>query len=329
MTWIRFLPALLLALACAAPVAAQPVPITIGETHTLASKPLAQERMVNVYLPADYATSGKSYPVLYLIDGGLDQDFLHVSGTTALGALWARSRSVIVVGIATQDRKRELIGPTEDAALLKEFPTAGGSAAFRAFVRDEVKPMVESRYRTSGETGVIGESLAGLFIVETFLTEPDLFDHYAAISPSLWWDDERLSKSAGTLLKTPMLKPHRLYLTIANEGREMQTGVDRLVSALAANPREGRAWCYAPHPDLTHATIYHSISPRRSSSFSQLRSSKTQKVDLTYHANHQDPDRQSRRDCLPRHPHRPQDGYQDRGRLFGCRCAQPPCRDGR
>lgn len=252
---------ILLWLGTAVPAAAQPVPITIGETHTLASTPLAQDRQVNVYLPADYANSGKTYPVLYLIDGGLDQDFLHITGTSALGALWARSREVIVVGIATKDRKRELTGPTQDAALLKEFPTAGRSAAFRAFIRDEVMPLVAKSYRTSGETGVIGESLSGLFIIETFLTEPDLFDHYAAISPSLWWDDERLSKSAVTLLKTPMLKPHRLYLTIANEGREMQTGMDRLVSALTANQREGRAWCYVPRPDLTHATIYHTVSP--------------------------------------------------------------------
>ena len=251
----------LLVLGVFAPAAAQPVPITIGETHTLASKPLAQERVVNVYLPADYATSGKTYPVLYLIDGGLDQDFLHIVGTSALGALWARSQDVIVVGIATKNRRRELTGPTQDAALLKEFPTAGGSAAFRAFIRDEIMPMVAKSYRTSGETGVIGESLAGLFIVETYLNEADLFDHYAAISPSLWWDDERLAKASAGLLAKPSAKPHRLYLSIANEGREMQTGLDRLVSALAANPREGGAWCYAPHHELTHATIYHTTSP--------------------------------------------------------------------
>jgi predicted alpha/beta superfamily hydrolase len=256
-----FITLVMIALACAASATAQPVPITIGETHTLSSKSLAQERVVNVYLPADYAASGKTYPVVYLIDGGLDQDFLHITGASALGALWARSQEVIVVGVATKDRRRELTGPTSDTALLKEFPTAGGSAAFRAFIRDEVMPMVANTYRISGQTGVIGESLAGLFIVETFLTEPDLFDHYAAISPSLWWDNERLSKSAASLLTTPMLKPHRLYLTIANEGREMQTGVDRLVAALNANQREGRAWCYAPRPDLTHATIYHSVSP--------------------------------------------------------------------
>lgn len=250
-----------IALACAAPVAAQPVPISIGETHTIASKPLGQDRVVNVYLPADYATSGKSYPVLYLIDGGLDQDFLHVTGTTALGALWARSQPVIVIGIATQDRRRELTGPTQDSELLKRYPTAGHSAEFRAFIRDEVMPMVASRYRTNGESGVIGESLAGLFIVETFLAEPDLFDHYAAISPSLWWDQGRLAQGAAERLKTPMLKPHRLYLTIADEGGEMQAATDNLVKALAANPREGRAWCYAPHQQLTHATIYHSVSP--------------------------------------------------------------------
>lgn len=250
-----------IALACAAPAAAQPVPITIGETHTLSSKSLAQERAVNVYLPADYAASGKTYPVLYLIDGGLDQDFLHITGTSALGALWARSQEMIVVGVATKDRRRELTGPTSNPALLKEFPTAGESAKFRTFIRDEIMPMVARSYRVSGETGVIGESLAGLFILETYLTEPDLFDHYAAISPSLWWDDERLAKGSAALLAEPTAKPHRLYLTIANEGREMQTGVDRLTAALGASKRTGTTWCYAPRPDLTHATIYHSVSP--------------------------------------------------------------------
>lgn len=250
-----------IALACAAPVAAQPVPISIGETHKIASRSLAQERVVNVYLPADYATSGKRYPVLYLIDGGLDQDFLHVVGTSALGALWARSQSVIIVGIATQDRRRELTGQTRDEALLKQYPTAGHSAEFRAFIRDEVMPLVASHYRTNGETGVIGESLAGLFIVETFLTEPDLFDHYAAISPSLWWDNGRLAQSAAERLQTGSPKPHRFYLTIADEGDRMQTAMDELVAALATNPREGRTWCYVPHQQLTHATIYHSVSP--------------------------------------------------------------------
>ena len=37
----------------------------------------------------------------------------------------------------------------------------GGSAAFRAFIAEELVPEIERRYRTSGARGIIGESLAG------------------------------------------------------------------------------------------------------------------------------------------------------------------------
>ena len=39
--------------------------------------------------------------------------------------------------------------------------------------------------------------LAGLFVVETFLHEPDLFDTYIAFDPSLWWNDAQLLRDAG------------------------------------------------------------------------------------------------------------------------------------
>lgn len=231
-------------------------PITIGETQTIQSKALGEAREINIYLPPAYADKTKRFPVLYLIDGGLDQDFLHVVGTSHLGAIWGRSQPVIIVGIATKDRRKELIGPTLDAEALKRAPTAGKSANFRAFIRNEVKPMIARSYRTSGIDAVIGESLAGLFIVETYLREPSLFGSYAAISPSLWWDKERLSYQAAELLgQKPEGRP--LYLSIANEGSEMQSGMDRFVAALSARTH----WCYAPRPDLTHATIYHGISP--------------------------------------------------------------------
>lgn len=232
--------------------------ITIGETHRIVSRHLGEERVVNIYLPAGYEDAAKRFPVLYLIDGGLDQDFLHIAGTSHLGGIWARSQPVIVVGIETKDRRRELTGPTQDAKLLAQFPTAGSSAAFRAFIRDEVKPFIERTYRTNGQDGVIGESLAGLFIVETYLAEPGLFDSFAAISPSLWWDEERLSRRAPELLAAQKDAAPRLYLTIANEGAEMQAGMDRLIAALA--PR-GEKVCYAPRPKSTHGTIYHDVSP--------------------------------------------------------------------
>ena len=248
-----------LAMAVDAPTsAATTAPIQLGTAHQIASKELNETRVINVVLPASYAKEPtRRYPVVYLIDGGVDQDLLHVTGTVHLGALWGRSQEAIVVGVETRDRRRELTGPTRDPALLKKYPTAGKSAAFRAYLRDEVKPLVARSYRTSGRDIVVGESLAGLFIVETWLAEPTLFGGYGAISPSLWWDGEALSKTVAARIGKGR-SGHPLYLTIANEGAEMQAGVDRLVTGLRGAAKE---WCYAPRPDLTHATIYHTVLP--------------------------------------------------------------------
>ena len=47
----------------------------------------------------------------------------------------------------------------------------------------------------SEKKGLVGESLAGLFVV-TFLVKPDLFDFYIAMDPSLWWNDAALVKAS-------------------------------------------------------------------------------------------------------------------------------------
>jgi predicted alpha/beta superfamily hydrolase len=192
---------LLVALAIAAApaqVVGTPQPIVLGTSLTIASKPLHENRTVNVVLPLGYEkNAAKRYPVVYVIDGGVEQDLLNIAAVAQNGGMWGRSAKAILVGIETKDRRKELVGPTRDPELLKKYPTAGSSAAFRAFIRDEVKPFVERSYRTNGRDVVVGESLAGLFIVETYMTEPGLFGGYGAIDPSLWWDKEALSKLAG------------------------------------------------------------------------------------------------------------------------------------
>jgi predicted alpha/beta superfamily hydrolase len=253
----RLLFTLLMALVAGSSIAAKPAPVVskpiiIGQTLTLQSKVMGEARTINVWLPPSYAKGKEAFPVLYVIDGGLDQDFLHVTGTAQLGMIWGRNVEVIIVGIETKDRRKELIGPTQDADLIKKYPSVGKSAQFRRFIRDEVKPLVGRQFRTGGANAVIGESLAGLFIVETWLDEPELFDGYAAISPSLWWDGEALSRKVAALPAGRMSKQPSLYLNIANEGAEMQAGVDRVVGVLGPVAN----WCYAPRPDLTHATIY-------------------------------------------------------------------------
>lgn len=252
-----------MAVAWAAPsLAQQPAPastpIVIGHSYKLPSKALGAERTINVYTPASYAEGEKRYPVLYLLDGGTDQDFHHITGLAQLGGFpWGPMEEIIVVGIATVDRRKELTGPTADPELLKEYPTAGGSADFRRFIAGELRPFVQEHYRTSGETGILGESLAGLFIVETFLRAPDMFDRYIAISPSLWWDNEALSKEAAALLAKQDGDKRSLWLSIGDEGREMQSGMDRLVAALKTGAPASLDWRYEPRHDQSHSSIYH------------------------------------------------------------------------
>lgn len=228
--------------------------VSIGESHSFVSDAMGEERMINVYLPPNYTDPNRKFPVLYVVDGGLDQDFMHIVGTSHLGAILARSQEVIVVGIATKDRRKELTAPTGDPELLKQYPQVGYSAFFRKHIADEVKPFIERSYRVNGQDALIGESLAGMFVVETYLKEPGLFSAYGAISPSLWWDGERLAKQADKLIKAQKkgVDP-RIFVTLANEGGEMEDGVDRFVRAISRR----KNWCYAPDQSLRHDTVYH------------------------------------------------------------------------
>ncbi len=232
-------------------------PIIIGDSVRIESAALGQTRTYNVWLPPSYAEGDARYPVLYVIDGGLEQDFLHITGLAQLASITGMFRDVIVVGVETTDRRAELISLSSDPQDIIDYPTHGQADTFRAFLRNEVMPDVTARYRTSGEDALIGESLAGLFITETFLRSPDTVDNYIAISPSLWWDSASLAKGAAKNLQLHPEVEQKIYLTIANEGGLMREGVLDVVKALKKEKVPGLAWTFSDRPDLLHSTIYH------------------------------------------------------------------------
>lgn len=243
----------------AAPPPADPVPP--HDSFTVQSKALDEARPVNVYVPPAYrASPAERLPVLYMPDGGIQEDFPHVVHT--VDSLIGRGaiRPVIVVGIPNTERRRDLTGPTRVAADSAIAPRVGGSAAFRRFLRDELIPAVQARYRTTPERAIIGESLAGLFIVETVLTEPSLFDHYVALDPSLWWNDGALVDSAAARLAALDAAPRTLYLATSNV-KDIAAGTERLATLLRTSPPAGLTWTYEPRPDLTHATIFRALKP--------------------------------------------------------------------
>ncbi|WP_162806587.1 alpha/beta hydrolase [Sphingosinicella terrae] len=240
------------------PAAVAEAPIVIGTSHRLDSAILGDTREINVWLPPEHGEGDARFPVLYLLDGALDQDFQHMAGLAQLGSLSWTFGPVIVVGVQTRQRRAELTPPPADPRYRAAFPEAGGAERFRRFIAEEVIPFVEARYRAGPRRGLIGESLAGLFVVDTFLERPDLFHDYVAVSPSLWWDDRADMRRAAERLARRSYGGRRLYLAVANEGGTMQDGVDRLRAALAERPPEGLEFRYADRSaSETHATIYH------------------------------------------------------------------------
>lgn len=239
----------------------QPEPLIMGQTYTITSDVLGMDRRLTVRLPFYYDKEPeRKFPVVYVIDGGPEQDFPHIAGIAQSRDINFTFEPFILVGIETVNRRTQITPPVRDVKFYKkELGTEpGGSADFRKYIRKDVMPWVEAKYRTSGQNAVIGESLGGLFIAETFLKDPTLFDDYIAVSPSMWWDDMKLAIGAGDDLNAMPAGKRRLYLTMGDEGALMQEGLDILVKALEAKTPEGLQWTYIERKNSEeHASIYH------------------------------------------------------------------------
>lgn len=251
---------ILTASAQAMSTAAQPLPI--GETFTLDSKVMGETRRINVYLPAGYRERADAkVPVLYMPDGGIAEDFLHVAGLMQVSMANGTMRPFMLVGIENTQRRRDMTGPTEVASDRKIAPVVGGAATFRAFIRDELMPEIDRRYRTTGETAIIGESAAGLFILDTLVLAPEMFDAYIAIDPMLWWNDKAWMKGfRGFLGAHPDLQA-KLFVATSSEPMIAEVVVWVPVVLQDAAPK-GLVWHFQSLPDETHGTVYHPAALR-------------------------------------------------------------------
>jgi len=237
--------------AAEAPASAS-APLVIGETFTIASGVLKETRRINVYRPPGIP-AGQALPVMVMPDGGLAEDFLHVAGLLQVGAGNGTVRPFLLVGIENTERRRDMTGPTDNAKDRSIAPRVGGSQLFRDFIRAELLPEVVRRYPTTGERAIVGESLAGLFVVETAVAEPDLFDTYIAIDPSLWWNEGRLARRVAA--DPPAPKGHKsLYIALSSDG---MPSLDAAAAAAGFQRVPGLEFHEEDWPGETHATIYH------------------------------------------------------------------------
>ncbi len=137
---------------------------------------------------------------------------------------------MIVVGIANVDRNRDYtptFAPNQREVL--EFPTSGKAEIFLEFLREELIPLLEERYRTHPFRVLAGWSLGGLLTIHGFLYHPGFFSAYLAISPSLWWDEDLYVERTKSLLSQGKVTNKPLVVTIGSEeggdiGRSVRDG---------------------------------------------------------------------------------------------------------
>ncbi|RYG00945.1 MAG: alpha/beta hydrolase, partial [Chitinophagaceae bacterium] len=213
--------------------------IPTHDTFTLTSRQLGETRTINVWMPKSYS----DLPVLYMLDGGVKEDFPHVAAT--LMELIDKNiiPPIILVGIENTQRRRDLTGFTDVEEDKKIAPIVGGSAQFRAFVKEELFPAVGKKYRVNEEKSIIGESLAGLFVVETLLTDPAMFNNYIAFDPSLWWNDGEMVKQTKTRLTKLTNQTNRFWFAASNT-KDIFTHTKKLAETLKLASLPQLKWKY-------------------------------------------------------------------------------------
>lgn len=238
--------------------AAQSKPFSIGNTEDIESKILKEKRTLNIYLPDGYGKDNAAYPVIYLLDGSSNEDFIHIAGLVQFMTMIQKMPASIVVGIANVDRKRDFTFPTTIEKDKQDFPTTGSSETFISFIEKELQPYIVQKYRTNDSKTIIGQSLGALLSTEILLKKPTLFNNYIIISPSLWWDNESLLAKAPQMLAAQPDTAQQVYVSVGTEGKIMEADAKKLAEILQAAGKKNRKVFFNPMPEEDHATILHS-----------------------------------------------------------------------
>ena len=235
-------------------------PLIIGESVTMTSKVLNEERKLNIYLPTSYSSeANRNYPVIYLLDGAIHEDFIHIAGIVQFKSFsWINMLpESIVVGIANVDRRRDFTYPTTIEQDKKDFPTTGGSTQFIKFIENELQPFINSNYKVTSQNTIIGQSFGGLLATEILFKKPNLFNNYIIVSPSLWWDNQSLLK----LEPKPYNSQKNIFIGVGKEGAIMERDAKTLYNTLKAKTSNKTQLHFQffekqDHGDALHLAVY-------------------------------------------------------------------------
>ncbi len=214
---LAFLVATVCGVSMVAQSTAPKVSLDNTELRTLTSAKIGQRYELLISLPEDYATSGRSYPVLYVLDGWHFPLMAFLQGNNIYSK---RIPPVIIVNVSQGSSGDVMALRARDFTPTKTSrePGSGGAAAFLDFLEHELIPFVDRTYRTiPSDRGLLGHSYGGLFAIYCMEERPTLFQRIVAASPSVGWDDRLLVKAARTKLRN-LPGPVRLDISAGDDG---------------------------------------------------------------------------------------------------------------
>ena len=192
---------------------------------------LETTKRIWLYLPKNYQTSGKAYPVIYMHDA---QNLFDEH--TAFANEWKidefldtlKTQESIIVGIEHGNEKRiEELTP-----FTHETHGGGGGDAYLNFIVETLKPAIDDRYHTlkhPEHTTIFGSSLGGLMALYGIITYSEIFGKAGIFSPALW-----INPDIYDVIKQSTIPKHvRLYIMAGNnESETMVANVEKLSTLL-------------------------------------------------------------------------------------------------
>lgn len=212
--------------------------LSTTNSFDIQSKILGETRPIIVSLPDGYGETNAPYPVVYMLDG--EQNIRHAIGTADVLTQTGGMPPAILVAIVSVDRDKNYT-PSRVEGSVK----SGGGPAFLRFLTEELKTLIESKYRTTGFSILEGHSLGGTFAIDTMLTKPDSFDAYVAIAPALWWNNEEQTKKSKALFAGQTDFKKTAYFTIGtDDGDGMRRELASFIDTLPASTETGFRWLH-------------------------------------------------------------------------------------
>ncbi|NQZ80374.1 MAG: alpha/beta hydrolase [Colwellia sp.] len=233
--------------------------ISLGESIKFHSEALGEDREIIVHVPDGYEDSNIQYPVLYVLDG---EEFLALV-TAAVDSMvneFMPNSIIVAITNAKNTRSRDL-GREKDK--------------FLQFIKEEVIPRTERKYRTLPIKILLGHSFAGYFVLSTLASDPKLFDAYIAASPIVEIFDSELLARYETLLKGNYLTDLSLYMSMGgkvSEGKSRIDAYNKLSQLFSDNAPQDFTWTSELMSDQTHgSTVYPSFYKGLQHTFQEFR----------------------------------------------------------